>query len=145
MNYLQKWKLHNSLSKAYLYCKDTGLFWEGRVRVCFLQSRESVCVSLSFLPVSSSCPQLSHHCFCRSVCYMWLFVHPLFMCLCYRRTKNKMCYVNALHFYHIQCMLCIVCVFVDRIKTNTPVHRTRVLSTRKHAADVSFSNSLLSC
>lgn len=47
-------------------------------------TRVGLCLSLSFLPVSFSCLQLSHHCLYQSVCYMWL-------CIRSPQTQNVLC------------------------------------------------------
>ena len=125
------------MSQAYLYSKVTWghahthsfVRTKGRMRACFLQSRESVCVSPSFLPVSSSCLLLSHHCLCQCVCYMWLclcihfFFHPLYV--------HKMYYVNVLYFYSVYNVSCVLSVCLSEVKTD---NSTRVLSTSKQPA-----------
>lgn len=126
-------QLHKPMSQAYLYSKATWgqahtptLFAQRGARVCFLQSRESVSVSLSFLPVSSSRLQLPHHCFCQTVCYMGL-------CLYYMYTDTKMYIVNVFYFNSIQYILCNVCVFVNRTE-NRHTSTQYTCTVHKHPA-----------
>lgn len=79
------------LEAMHIHTQACSVLTNGSVRVCFLQSREAVSVSLSFLPVSSSCLLLSHHCFCKSVCYMWLCLCVHCFSVCIKWTQNVLC------------------------------------------------------
>lgn len=95
---------------------------QGRMRVCFPQSRESASVSLSFLPVSFSCLQLSHHCLYQSVCYMWL-------CIRSPQTQNVLCKCIIFTIYNI---FCVSPMYLStELKTDAPVQSKCVLHTRK--------------
>lgn len=81
---------------------------QGRMRVCFPQSRESASVSLS-----PSFLSLSHVFSCHIIVSISLCV----TCGCaYVVHKHKMCYVNVLYFYYIQYILCIAYVFINRVE-----------------------------
>lgn len=95
---------------------------KGRVRVYFLQSRESVSVSLYFLPVSSSCLQLSRHCFCQSVCYMQL-LFCFCVCITYTVHGHKHGLCKCFTIYNI---FCVLSVYLSNTVENrhSTVHRS---------------------
>lgn len=95
---------------------------KGSVRVYFLQSRESVSVSLYFLSVSSSCLQLS----CQSVCYMQLL---FCFCVCITYTvhghKHGLCKCIIVLLYTMYFVYSMLSVYLSNTIENrhSTVHK----------------------